>query len=161
MTALPAPLAAPLHILEPWPWRQAVGWLLAAIALYLLVRWWARRRRRGPTSRGRPAGVSGRRGFAASVDTIRQRARKSGRYRRGCHELALLVRQTLEPLASRRLDVLTAREIKGRLGDDGRTRLLVLVADLRFGRRSPTRSDFDGACDLALEVSEAADGRAS
>ena len=153
MRDLPAPLARPLHILEPWPWKEALGWLLAGVVLFLLVRRWIRWRRRRQATRSAPApGTTPLGGFSDKVESIRSQARESGRFRQGCHELALLLRGTLAPPGSGNLDTLTARETERRLGDGALTRLLVLLADLRFGRRAPDEGDLDTACQLAIAV---------
>jgi hypothetical protein len=151
MSGLPAGLADPLHMLEPEPsqWQAFV----AAVALLALFAWWQHRRwrRRTSTPEPPPAPPPASGVFERTVEAIRDRARKSRRYRRGCHELGVYLRQVLAA-ENESLERLTAREISRRLGEDGRTRLLTLISDSRFGKRPPDRDDLDTFCDLALDV---------
>jgi hypothetical protein len=75
-------------------------------------------------------------------------------YRKGCHELAAALREHLgEQLESgHAVATLTAAEMADRFGDTGFARFFDLLSQLQFHRRQPTRSDFEGACELALEV---------
>ncbi len=161
MRDLPAPLADPLHILEPWPWRQALVWSLLVLALWLLARWWWRRRgtRRSDVEDWRSIVLPPGSSFEGELDAIRRRANASGVYRRACHELSKLLRITLERFSGRSLDAYTSREIRRQLGDDEHTELLVMVSDLRFGRRAPTRGEFERACDSALQNQTTKSGR--
>ena len=61
--------------------------------------------------------------------------------------------------AGPRFTRMTAREIEDRVGERPATRLLALLSDLQFGRREPGRSDFEGACKLAAEVTAKRGGR--
>ena len=156
MNELPAGLADAQHILQPSPWRRDLLVALAAVAMFLIFWWlyrrWRRGRRISPTLQTEvPAARSP---LATAVDAIRDRARKSHRYRRGCHELALCMRQALQSTSTADLQQSTAREIAHQMGDDRRARLLVSVSDLRFGRRTPDLADLDDACEQALKQFE-------
>jgi len=153
MKRLPAGLADPAHLLEPWPWQQAFMLvLLSLLAAWLL---WKVLRRRGPAPPGRPHTGSARLDpLTEALEGIRSRATASGNYRRACHELAILVRSAFEGRHGSRVRVLTARELAQTFGEGARTRLIALLAGLRFGRREPTHRDFEAACDLVHEAHE-------
>lgn len=155
MSSLPHGITGALHIDEPFPrWTL----LAAALLLWLLYRLYSRLRERlaespAPSAPPAPAEPDPA-GFGARVDAIRRRTLASGTYREGCHELAAELRaycaRYLEPGAS--LLHLTAAEIARRVGDTAVARFFGLLARLQFHRRPPSRSDFDGACDLAIAV---------
>lgn len=150
MNDLPAGLAEGLHILKPEP----SGWgpFIAGAAALALFAWWLYSRRRPSPSASPPAApgpVDG--SLEHAVAAIRDRARKTRRYRRGCHELAVCLRRALSS-EDAALERLTAREIFHRLGEDGRTRVLTLISESRFGKRPPGAADLDALCELALAV---------
>jgi hypothetical protein len=150
---LPAGLSEPLHILEPeggalWPW------LLALAVLGALILWWRSRRRvQGadtapvPPSSPRPTLVPA---SIRRIEAIQEEALATGAFRQGCHRLAELLRELLQggELGTRveRSDVLTARELRTRLGDTSFARLLLRLAELRFGVNEPDRGDLSKAC---------------
>ena len=153
---LPAGLEYPLHLLEPWPWGEILTVIFLAFLLALLV--WRRRRRKAPEAPATPPPVPSpvvpTRGLADAVADLRRRYRMTGDTRGACHELAGLVRGHFERLRGRPYTVLTAGEIRRREGDSPLSRLFGRLATLQFGRESPSRQDFDGACDVVLEVTE-------
>lgn len=157
MTPLPAGLAEPLHLLEPFNWRGLLSAALAAIVLaaiaYLLFR---RRRSRGRRVEAPPPGTSLPRspvaGIAAAIAAIRGRYSRLRRFRAGCHELSTVLRDHFGQRGRHRYSTLTAREIGERLGDTPMTRLLSLLAELQFGRREPGEADLETICDLAVEM---------
>jgi hypothetical protein len=160
---LPEPLAGPLHFPSPPSCAWLLVWfLLVAGLLFWLGRLLWRRLRRASAARGaRPAPPPRRRraasGIGAAIAAILDRHLRSATYRRGCHELSAALRTHWEEgglgqPAGPRFTRMTAREIGGRLGDRPATRLLSVLSDLQFGRRGPTREDFQGACDLAAEL---------
>jgi hypothetical protein len=158
VSELPHGLAPALHLLAPW-WQRPGVWLLAALALLLLVRWLRRRRR----SRGRaevapprttlPPAPAAAGGIAAAVRRLRDRYRGSPELRRGLQELSDLLRGHFSAAlpAAQRQPGLTALQLAGRLGDGPGARLLRLLAGHQFGRREPTGDDFDAVCELAEE----------
>lgn len=165
---LPAGLSGPLHILEPEgfsPW----WWLLGAVLLYLLWRrlrrWW----REIPTRQPRTASPvrRSRRGgggeAAQKIQRLQALYRTTGQYREGCHALAHMLREFVaegrlgRPVPGGRC--LTARELAEPLGDTALSRFLQRLADLQFDRREPDGEDFDGACDLAVDLARDQEGR--
>ena len=94
--------------------------------------------------------------IATVIEAIRRRYREREAYRPGCHKLAAALREhfgrDLEGRDS--LTTLTVTEMARLIGDTPVARLFGLLSELQFYRRVPTESDFDGACDLALEVAE-------
>ena len=158
MKGLPFGLAEPLHIEEPFPtWKLVLAglvlWLIYRL-LRLLWRWL--QRVEVPASPVPPAPPSFLDGFAVAVDEIRRRYGDD--YRRGCHALAEALRGHFDALelpgsAGRApYPTLTAREIEGQLGDTPVSRLFTLLSDLQFYPREPTKGDFEGACELAVDV---------
>ncbi len=154
MSPLPAGLAEPLHLDLPIPWRAlamvAALLLLSLVATLLL--WWLRRRRRA-APRALPAPAPRRRaaGIVEAIEALRRKHRRSRAVRRACHELSVLLREHFES-GFRGFVALTAGEIRGRFGEHRRSRFFELLARLQFGRSQPTRNDFEGICDLAVEV---------
>lgn len=162
MTSLPHGLADPLHIDEPFPLWTLVAGALVLWLLYRMVRSLRERLTVRPASV--PVAIPTEKppedgGIASVIEAIRRRYRRHEAYRHGCHELASALREHFDrsaekPTTSDSLTTLTAAEMARNLGDSAVARLFGLLAQLQFYRRAPTRSDFDGACDLALEVAE-------
>ena len=155
MRELPADLAEPLHLLKPDPWATALGWLAALLLLTLLWMLYRRLRRRRaarplpPVPPSPPvAAVSG---IEKSIDEIRRRYSDAD-HRQGCHQLSAALREHYEETDRHRFSTLTVREVAAAIGDVALTRFLGLLADLQFGRREPSRDDFQGACELAVSV---------
>ena len=156
MTGLPAGLADPLHLPVEVPWKllAVLGALLAAAILFALLRSWLRRRRRAPR-RPLPAPVAATApGLAQAIEELLRRYRKSGAYRAACHELSTLLRGYFERSTRRRYSTLTAGEIRREVGESRTARFFGFLAELQFGRESPTGNDLNGACELALEVAK-------
>ena len=152
MSDLPFGFTDALHINEPFPWR---GIVFAFLLLWLLYRFIKSLRRERVVSAPPPsAPVRTRSRFAQEIQRLRKRYLSSKDFRAGCHELADLLRQHFESKRKHPFSVLTAREIERRVGDSAVSRLFSLLADLQFSRRPPSKSDFEGACDLALDVSK-------
>lgn len=152
---LPAGLAEPLHILEPWPWRSTLATAVLVTLALLLLRWlwhWWRRRPPAPTGERLVVPLRRRSVFGEAVEAILHRARESRDFRSACHELALLLRSAWESQRGDRIRYLTAQEIADRFGENRRARLLLTLAELRFGRRTPDENDLEGLCELALEA---------
>ncbi len=152
VNVLPADLAPVEHMMEPssnWPWIVA-----AALAAWFLRAWWLRRRPApvfspAPTLQTEPP-VPSLHGIAGEIEALR--ARYHDDYRRGCHELAELLREHSERSSTRDFNVLTAREIARTLGETALARVFLLLSDLQFGRKEPDASDFHGICDIAQET---------
>ncbi len=160
MEELPAGLADPLHLAQPFPFRTlAVIGLLAVLALLWML--WRRLRRRrppAPAAAVSPPLSPPAAGIGAAITAIRGRFLDADR-RRGCHQLSETLRAHLERGGRHRFSTLTAGEIAAAIGDVAVARFFDLLADLQFGRREPSRSDFDGLCDLACDVVVAGGGR--
>lgn len=160
---LPNGLADPLH----FPDAAVAGWLPALgllTLLWLLSRWWSRRRSPAAALPAPPvpAPPMPRNALLEALDQLRRQHLGAKTYRQGCHELAALVRGHLERLGAGPLPRLpwtrlTAREIRRRAGDQPAARLLSQLAALRFGRAEPGRDDFEGAWRQATDL--AAGGR--
>jgi len=151
MNVLPAPLAEPLHILEPWPWRSVlVVLVVGGLLLWTLRRWLKNRRNRTDSDAGPLPKVES--AFAREVTAIRQRAVESSFYRLGCHELADLLRGVLRRRHGERFAYLTARETATRLVGDGFAGLLVDASAARFGRSIPDKRLLTELCSRALEL---------
>lgn len=160
---LPAPPAGPLHYPSPPSCAWLAVWLLliAALAAWLARLLWRRWRRHLdalPPPQRRPAAPRrDRAGIASAIAGIRDRHLEDGTYRLGCHELSGALRghweeRGLARTTGQRFTRMTAREIEGRVGEHPATRLLSLLSELQFGRREPSRDDFQGACELAGEL---------
>ena len=151
---LPADLAPVEHLMDPspdWPWILA-----AAVAAWILRALWKRRsvsppRPSSPGTRPTAPRPSTAVGIIAQIEALRERRHDD--YRRGCHELAELLREHMGR-QSGQIDytILTAREIARTLGENALSRVFLLLADLQFGRDEPGQSDFHGICDLASET---------
>ncbi|MFQ5527331.1 MAG: hypothetical protein ACE5GX_13845 [Thermoanaerobaculia bacterium] len=160
MIGLPHGLAEPLHIDEPFPtWKLVVAALVAWL-LYRLARWFLARlsAARAAVPRLPPPRIPAS-GIVGLIGEIRRRYH--GDYRRGCHELAAALRRHFGQESGTRSSVrrhpfpkLTVGEIRARIGDTAISRLFGLLAELQFFRREPTKSDFEGACDLAIDVAQ-------
>jgi hypothetical protein len=162
---LPGRLEGPLHFPSPPSCVWTLIWfLLIAGLLFWLGRLLWRRLRRMWASRpaapvSAPLGKRGSGGIAAAIATIRQRNLESKRYRQGCHELSGALRlhweeRGLVGRAGPRLTRMTAREIRGHVGERPATSFLSRLSQLQFGRRKPTRKEFKDVCKLAAEVVE-------
>ncbi len=143
-----------LHVLEPSPLDDARAWLVRALIVLALLAawlWWRRRRRRGSLAEPAPppAAVATTDAPMGFVEELRRRFDGTGRYREGCHELALALRthwsaQSNWPLVSR-----TAREIADVVRDREVVGLFERLAQLQYRRHPPGRGDFLAACDQA------------
>lgn len=157
MNALPHGIADPLHINEPFPlWMVLAAGLLLWL-LYRLFRLVQRRRAEPPPSVVAPPPIpAGASGIATVIEAIRRRYRKRKAHRHGCHKLAAALRKHFDRDLERKasLATLTAAEMTRLIGDTPVARLFGVLSELQFYRRPPTRGDFEGACDLALEVAE-------
>lgn len=153
MSELPFGFTDALHIDEPFPWR---GIAFAVLLLWLLYRFVKSLRRERTVTASPPTSVVLPRGrFLEKVQKLRRHYLRSKDFRAGCHELAGLLRSHFEAKRSQPFSVLTVREIEASIGDTAVSRLFSLLANLQFSRQPPSKSDFEGACDLALEVSKA------
>ena len=150
MSGLPFGLTEPLHLDEPFPWRAIV---VAILLLWLLARFLRslRRNRQEPPAEPVPPPVPRSR-IAEEIRALRTRYGRSKDFRAGCHELAEMLRSFFEAKRDVPFSTLTVGEMKPKLGDTAVVRFFSLLADLQFSRRTPTKSDFEGACDLALDV---------
>ncbi len=160
---LPGPLAGPLHFPSPPSCAWLLVWLLllAGLLFWLGRLLWRRLRRALAARPARPvpppppprsAG-----GIFSAIASILERHLRAESYRQGCHELSGALRRHWEESGLVRpagppFTRMTAREIAGRIGDRPATRLLSLLSALQFGRREPTRKDFQGVCELAAEL---------
>lgn len=154
MKELPAGLADPLHLSYPIPWKLVFGLALLLLAgiLFALLRAWLRRPR-PPRATHQPAAAQPRlSGLADAISGLRQRHRDSVAFRHACHELSTLLRRHYEGATGREYSTLTAGEIRRAVGETAGSRFFSVLADLQFKRSAPTRNDFEGACDLALDV---------
>lgn len=155
MSSLPHPITEALHIDEPFPtWTLLVAALLLW-ALYRGYRYWRARAAAAPSEpvRAAPPPPEGER-IVSVIEAIRQRTLEQHAYRAGCHQLAAALKEhfgrSLSP--ERSFERMTASEIARRIGDGAVSRYFDLLSRLQFFRRPPSRNDFDGACDLALDV---------
>jgi hypothetical protein len=151
MSPLPYGLTEPLHIEEPFPWLLVFNTLLA---IFLLIRRWLKKRRQRVEKRPERKTPVRAKGLAHDIALLRERYRgHKANFRAACHELSALLRDHLEVTRRKPYGSLTAREMAKSLGDDKISRFFALLSELQFSRRRPTRSDFEGACSLALEAS--------
>lgn len=159
---LPGAPAGPLHFPSPpsCAWLLVWALLVAGLVVWLGRLLWRRLRRYLDSRPPRPvraaAPQTGRRGILSAIAAILDRHQQSESYRQGCHELSGALRQHWEQSglvkpAGPRFSRMTAREIEDWVGDRPATRLLSLLSQLQFGRREPSRGDFQGACKLAIE----------
>lgn len=153
---LPAGLADPLH----FPDAEVSGWLPALLLLallWLLSRWWSRRRSpAGAAPSPAPAPPTAGDWLIEALGELRREHLARRTYRQGCHDLAALLRSHFERLGSDTVRLpwtrLTAREIRQQAGDLPATRFLSQLAALRFGRAEPSRDDLEGACRQAIDL---------
>lgn len=161
MKELPAGLADPLHLAQPLVPTPAFLAALAILALLCFL-WWRRLRRRRTPAPAPPAPPAPAPppalGIGGTIDEIQRRYLHADR-RRGCHRLSAELRAHFEHRGRHRFSTLTVGEIAAAVGDVALSRFFDLLADLQFGRRDPSRSDFRGICDLAREVVGAEGGR--
>ena len=154
MTPLPSGLADPLHLAFPvhWKWLAVAAALFLATVILLLLRVWLRRRRRRVRARPEPAPRQlPPAGILDEIEALRGRYRTGSGLRRACHELSALLRGYFGR-SSPRFSTLTAGEIRRHLGDGRTASFFGSLARVQFGRSRPTRKDFDGVCDLAIEA---------
>jgi len=156
-TRLPHELAEPLRYLNPaWVWGPlgALGILALAMLAWWILRSFRASRRAQPASHPGSTGARPVRpgGLASQIETLKQRFLDRKRYREGCHALAELLRVQVGRRRRIVLATLTAREIRGRLGELSVTSLFELLAELQFRRAEPSRDDFTGICDLAADT---------
>ncbi len=164
--ALPAPrlpvdLADVLHLLDPQPqdpqsWTLLYG-LLASLAILGLLSWLSRRKK--PMAQPirpapRPPKVDTASVLARHIDALRTEILDNGRFRQGCHRLAVLLRQRGEAVEAKPMTRWTSGQIDGFLGDVPMSRVIHLLTDLQFGRKDPDQSDFEGVCELARDAGE-------
>lgn len=154
MKQLPAGLADPLHLSYPIPWKLLFGLALLLLAgiLFALFRAWLRRPRPPKPSQAPVTALPRPSGIADAIARLRQRHRDAVAFRSACHELSTLVRRYFESSTGRGYSTLTAGEIRREVGETPGSRFFSFLADIQFGRGAPTRNDFEGACDLALDV---------
>lgn len=154
MNQLPAGLADPLHLSYPIPWKIVFGLALLLLAgiLFALFRAWLRRRRPPRPTQAPDVARPRTSGIADAIAGLRQRHRDSVVFRSACHELSKLLRHYFETSTGRDYSTLTAGEIHREVGETASSRFFSFLADLQFARGAPTRNDFEGACDLALDV---------
>jgi len=149
MNELPVDLAPPLHLMEPG--GLSAWWLLfLPLLAYLLTRWLKGRHAPVPSAAAAPLPPALHirpSGLAAEIDALHKQYKGKSDYRRGCHQLAKLLRRHVAGSVA-----LTAREIASTLGDVGITKIFPLLAELQFSREEPRRSDFSGICELAQET---------
>lgn len=160
MNGLPGGLADPLHLSYPVPWTALMIFgllLLFGILLALLLAWV--RRPSTPPPVPQPAAPARGVGIADAIEELRRRHGTSSSFRVGCHELALLLRRHFEQASGHEYSTWTAGEMRRHVGDTALSRFFGFLADLQFGRRRPNQNDFDGACDLALDVARGTTGR--
>lgn len=149
MNELPVDLAPPLHLMEsggssPW-W-----FLLLPLLAFLLARWLRKGRPPEPpaaAASAQSAPAPRPSNLAAKIDALHKQYKGKSDYRRGCHELARLLRQHVTGTLT-----LTAREIANTMGEVGLSKIFPLLAELQFSREEPRRSDFSGICELAQEA---------
>ena len=151
MNELPFGFTDALHIDEPFPWRNIVFTLLLLWLLYRFVR---SLKRDSPPKRPSAPARQPRSRFGQQISALRKRYRRSKDFRAGCHELSEILRQHFEAKRKKPFSVLTVGEIQEEIGDGAVSRLFSLLANLQFSRQEPSKSDFEGACDLALDVSK-------
>ena len=167
---LPGPLAGSLHFPSPPSCAWLAVWILlvAGLLFWLGRLLWRRLRRslakRSPVPVPPPVRRRGPYGIASAIAAILDRHLQSESYRKGCHELSGALRRHWEERglvrrAGPRFTHMTAREIQGRVGERPATRLLSVLSGLQFGRRGPSRGDFEGACELATELVSKRGGR--
>lgn len=151
MQELPAGLADPLHLPDPYPSSGLLGALAALLLLTLLAVLWRRRRRRPPAASAPPPAVhvDAASAIGKAIEDVRRRFSGSRDYRHGCHALAGLLRAHFEARTTRPLTTLTAREMPSAIGEGAVASFFELLAELQFRRRRPTHDEFRGACDLA------------
>jgi hypothetical protein len=148
MNELPVDLAPPLHFMEPGGF--SAWWLLFPLLALLLSRWLRGRRSPVPTSSTTPLREAPKvqpTGLAEEIDALREQYKGKSDYRRGCHELAWLLRQHVVGTMA-----LTAHEIAATLSTAGISKVFPLLAALQFRRKEPRRSDFTGICELAQKA---------
>lgn len=155
MNELPAPLADPLHLPNPYPYGEAFLWLAALSLLVFLWRWWRRSRPRAAAAAvpgGAPAPLSpAASGIGKVIDEIRNRWLIRDP-RQGCHELSAALRSHYEKASREPLSTLTAREIAAAVGDSAVAAFFELLAELQFRRRAPSGDELRGICRLAAET---------
>ncbi len=159
MEGLPAPPAAPLHILPP----AILLMLLAGVALVLLALiWWLlrrfRRRRAAaeppppapalqPTPVAAPAA-----GLADRIEAIERKFLKTKEFRDGCHVLADAAKAYLGKRTGLAVERMTSPEIAAAVEDQQIGRFMVGLSRRRYGRDEPRRKHFVEACREAREV---------
>lgn len=153
---LPAGLEPPLRLLEEAAggprWGLVFGLLLAALLIAMVVR---RLRRRPadappPAPRATPPPPVDDPGDA--IRELGERIAEEGAWRRGCHELAALVRRRAERLLGVECTVRTVRELERDLPDHALPQVMDLLANLQFRREEPGRDDFETASELSVAV---------
>lgn len=156
MIGLPHGFTEPLHIDKPLPYGL-IATLLVLIALLV----WLIHRRRKRKSQEPPTPPRRRRrpGIRGAIESLRRKHLKGKNFRLACHELAAALRDHFDRETGHPISSLTTREMIARIGDTALTRMFGLLAQLQFSRSKPSRSDFEGACDLALDVTRSAPRR--
>ncbi len=167
MEGLPAPPAAPLHILPP----AILLMLLAGVALVLLALiWWLlrrfRRRRAAaeppppaptptptptPTLQPTPAAAPAA-GLADRIEAIERKFLKTKEFRDGCHVLADAAKAYLGKRTGLAVERMTSPEIAAAVEDQQVGRFMVGLSRRRYGRDEPRRKHFVEACREAREV---------
>ena len=146
---LPAPLAEPLHLLQPSPWPDRLLWLGLSLLGALALRWWLRRRRAAarPAPAARPTTTTTTSDRTErTVEEIRRRFDSRGQYRRGLHALAEAIRRHLAG-HGHPSSTWTAGDIGEHADDPALASVSERLAEVRFRRREPERRDFHALCD--------------
>lgn len=154
MSALPHPITDALHIEEPFPVWTLLAGALALWLLYRLARRWSNRPVAPVAPVAPPPEPAGASRVVALIEAIRRETLEQRSYRAGCHRLAAALKEHFGASlwSQRSFEHLTAAEIAVRIGDGPVSRFFSMLSELQFYRPPPSRSDFDGACDLALDV---------
>lgn len=157
---LPVDLEDVLHLLDPQPQDTSSTWLfglLASLTILAFLSWLARRRKStAPVAQPAPRRPKAQNAsvLARHIDELRTEILDSGRFRQGCHRLAVLLRQRGETVEAKPMTRWTSGQIGGFLGDVPMSRVIALLTELQFGRNEPDQSDFEGVCELARDAGE-------
>lgn len=155
-------LYEPLHILEPGAFNwTALLWFLALVAALLLLQRWLRPKpleTTVPKTTAPPLPPVPTGGFERFLLDLRTRHRTAEDYRPALHELAAGLREFCERKPrGQGFSSLTATEIAGRLGASAVARIFEMTAELQFGRKAPTKDDFNTLCELSRDAVKAED----
>lgn len=152
---LPAGLAPPLHLIEEEPSRLWLWLLLLLVGVAGL--WWRQRRRQSDSGTEKVLATvpgPGPTALERAIDALRERVVIEGDFRRGCHELAALLRPRFRGALTR-----TARELRDFVEERSVVDLLARLETMQFQRRPPDRSLFESVCRRAKAVALLIEGR--